>query len=276
MHAKPPAPLSLCVALVLCTLVPGCIMPSAGRFTFLPQSHRLLESARALRDGCTGLPPVPRELDKHALPAYTVEPGDVLLIQPAELDSPVRLPADQPVMPDGSIHLGRYGRLVVAGKTPAEIEAEVQALVAAHGGDIGLITVRLVTRQSKVYYVLGDVNAPGAFPLCGRETVLDGILTAGGLTERASRRGILLSRPTHPDECRIVLPVCYPEIVQLGDTSTNYQLRPGDRIYVPSRSFWEEFCPWMDKKDAACVPCGRSAAVQLVPPPDALPDPSPP
>src|SRR5207244_3519626 len=83
------------------------------------------------------------------------------------------------------------------------------------------------TRVSKVYYVLGEVNAPGSFTLSGRETVLDGILAAGGLNERASRRNIILSRPTHPDSCRVVLPICYYEIVQLGDTSTNYQLAPG-------------------------------------------------
>jgi hypothetical protein len=37
-----------------------------------------------------------------------------------------------------------------------------------------------------------------------------------------------------------VLPICYPEIVQLGDTTTNYQLAPGDRIYVPSKTTCEQ------------------------------------
>ena len=114
------------------------------------------------------------------------------------------------------------------------------------------ITVRLVTRQSKVYYVLGDVNAPGAFPLAGRETVLDAILAAGGLTDRASRANIILSRPTPPDNCRVVLPICYLEIVQLGDTSTNYQIAPGDRIYVPTRTMWEE----ITHSQKGCPPCG--------------------
>src|SRR5262249_37300259 len=147
------------------------------------------------------------------------------------------------------------------------IEAAIGVLVAAQVKDVGPITVRLVTRQSKVFYVLGDVNAPGAFPLNGRETVLDGILAAGGLTDRACRHGIILSRPTHPDACRVVLPICYNEIVQLGDTATNYQLQPGDRIFVPSRSFWEELCPWLAKKEKDCSPCARPAV-----PCTALPD----
>src|SRR5204862_7169157 len=131
--------------------------------------------------------PVPRELAKVALPAYVVEPGDVLLVQPADLDSPARFPADQTVLPDGKIDLGRYGRLAVAGKTDEQIEREVEAAVAAKTPKAGPITVRIVARNSKVYYVLGQVNAPGSFPLQGRETVLDGLVAAGGLNARASR-----------------------------------------------------------------------------------------
>lgn len=52
----------------------------------------------------------------------------------------------------------------------------------------------------------------------------------------------------------MVLPICYREIVQVGDTSTNYQIAPGDRIYVPTRTFTEELC--RNKPD--CPPCGRT------------------
>jgi protein involved in polysaccharide export with SLBB domain len=183
--------------------------------------------------------PLPRELHKQLQPPFVVEPGDVLLMQPVELDSPVRLPSDQTVLPDGTIDLGRYGRPVVAGKRVEDIEAIVQATVQAQTKDAGLIHVRLITRQSKVYYVLGEVNNPGAFPVIGRETVLDAILAAGGLTVKASRQNIILSRPSPPEGCRMVLPICYPQIVQLGDTTTNYQITAGDRIYVPTRTLCE-------------------------------------
>ena len=226
---------------LLMILMSGCSVFPTNQMTLFPEGHRLLDAARVVRDTAGGPQPLPRELDKQPLPAYVVEPGDVLLIQPSDLDSPIRLPGDQPVMPDGTISLGKYGQIVVAGKTVDEIEGTVRALVQAQAGDGTSITVRVVTRTSKVYYVLGDVNAPGAFPLTGRETVLDGLLAAGGLTDRASRRNIILSRPTPPTGCRVVLPICYPEIVQLGDTTTNYQLAPGDRIYVATRTFWEEF-----------------------------------
>jgi len=201
----------------------------------------LLATAKSVRQPTGTTLALPRELNKHVTESYVVEPSDVLLVVAADLDSPVHMPGDQPVLPDGTINLGRYGRLVVAGKTVDEIEVMVRAAVQAHtqGQEVGPFTARVVTRVSKVYYVLGEVSAPGAFPLTGRETVLDGILAAGGLTDRASRSDIILSRPTHPDSCRIVLPICLREIVQLGDTTTNYQLAPGDRIFVASKTPFE-------------------------------------
>ena len=107
----------------------------------------------------------------------------MLLVQPSSLDSPVRLPGDQPVLPDGTIHLGRYGHLQAAGKTVEAVQRDVNALLAAEVKDGGPVVVRLVSRESKVFYVIGEVNAPGAFPLRGREAVLDAILMAGGLCE---------------------------------------------------------------------------------------------
>jgi polysaccharide export outer membrane protein len=218
--------------------------------SLFPEGHQLIPVAKSMRTTCLAPLALPRELDKHSSPPYTVEPGDVLLVQPVSLDSPVRLPGDQPVLPDGTINLGCWGRLPVAGHTVDQIEAAVRALVEAQVKAPVPICVRIVARLSKVYYVLGEVNAPGAFPLSGRETVLDAIVAAGGLNNRASRKNIILSRPTKPGECRVVLPICYEEIVQLGDTTTNYQIAAGDRLYVPTRG-WDD-C----KKNKCCWPCG--------------------
>jgi len=216
--------------------VAGCSSLSGGAGSpFTPRAHKLLDEAKSIRSVNSAPLSVPRELEKQPLPTYVVEPGDVLLVQPTDLDSPARMPGDQPVLPDGTINLGKYGHLLVAGKTVPEIEGMVKSAVAVQTKDAGFISVRLVSRQSKVYYVLGEVNAPGSFQLNGRETVLDAILSAGGLNDRAAPNNIILSRPSKPNECRTVLPVCYKQIVQLGDTTTNYQIAPGDRIYVPGK-----------------------------------------
>jgi protein involved in polysaccharide export with SLBB domain len=256
----------------------GCSSPSGGKLTLFPEGHHLIEPARVLREISSPPPGVPRELDKCVAGPYTVEPGDVLLIQPGSLDSPVRLPGDQPILPDGTIQLGRFGRLNVAGKPVEAIELEVNAHIKAQVPESGPLLVRLVIRDSKLFYVLGEVNAPGSFPLKGRETVLDAIVAAGGLNCNASRR-IILVRPTSPESCRLVLPVHYNAIVQLGDTTTNYQIKAGDRVYVPSKSMWEDIKACFDKsKDCTPLPmpCHLNPAATLAPPVVVAPKPGEP
>ena len=231
---------------VIPIVLSGC-SSSGNSLGLLSERSDLIDAARAVR--ATTPAPLPRELDKHPTEAYVVEPGDGLLVLPAELDSPVRLPSDQTVMLDGTIDLGKYGRPVVSGKTVEEIEKIVNASVAGKSKEASFVSVRLINRVTKRYYVLGEVHTPGAFTLQGSETVLDGIMAAGGLNTAASQKEIILVRPSHPEGCRTVLAICYPEIVQLGDTSTNYQLRPGDRIYVATKCFLEGL------HKAPCVTC---------------------
>jgi len=245
--------MSLCAMILL---LPGCSSSPGNPLGIFPEGQHLLPATKAMRKAAPEALPLPRELDKQLAPDFVIEPGDVLLVQPADLDSPIRIPGDQPVLPDGSIHLGKFGRVIVVGLTIEQVEQAVRAQIVRQTKDAGPMNVRLVSRQSKVFYVLGEVNAPGAFPLQGRETVLDAVLAAGGVNNRAALKKITLSRPTPPNHCRAVLPVCYEEIVQLGDTSTNYQIQAGDRIFVPTRSMWDAMCQQSGKKD--CPPCGQS------------------
>jgi protein involved in polysaccharide export with SLBB domain len=251
-------PLTLAV-LLAATLSGGC-NTIASTLGFTPPVHKLIPPAEQFRMQAVNPAPLAKELDKAPLPAYVVEPGDTLSVEPVDLDSPVRLPGNQPVLPDGTIDLGKYGRPAIAWKTVPQIETEVRQLIAgqtpAKDRAAATVTVRLIGRESKVFYVLGEVNAPRAYPLAGRETVLDGILIAGGLTRQADAKKVIVSRPSRPEGCRTVLPVCYNQIVQLGDTSTNYQLQPGDRIYVPSQSPIDDFVKKLrNRGQPECGPC---------------------
>ena len=244
----------------------------ASTLGFSPPIHKLIDSAEAIRTSQPQAAALPSELNKQVLAAYNLEPGDTLAVEPAELESPVRLPGSQPVLPDGTIDLGKVGKPVVAGLTVTQAEAEVQKLVdrvykgkadpddPAKDRTLTIVTARLVGRESKVYYVLGEANAPRSFPLAGRETVLDGIIAAGGITRQADTEKIILSRPTQPEGCRIVLPICYNNIVQLGDTSTNYQLLPGDRIFIPSKSALDGLNFGHKKNKQNCTPCNAPQA----------------
>ena len=210
---------------------------------------------------------LPRELDKDVLPGHYLIPGDVLVIEPVKLDSIVRLPADQRVLADGTVDLGGYGRVVVAGSTLEVAEALIERTIydrADPSDELELddieVNVRLIQANHR-YYVLGEVNSPGIYEMRGFETVLDGILEAGGLTSGASTCDIILTRPTGPSCCRVTLPVCYREITQLGDAETNYQLRPGDRIVVASRGCCDDLCFWRGVQTCQrCCKCQTACA----------------
>lgn len=269
--------------------ITGCGTAGGGGFSLFPSRHRLLEDAKIISSHAPRHAALPRELQKHAFGPYIVEPGDGLLIEPASFDAPLRFAPDQTVLPDGTIDLGRYGRPIVAGRTLEDIEAMIHAAVDAHApspepepavrplfGNAPLPTtppvpdqperfnVRLINPESKVFYVLGEVHAPGAFPLVGRETVLDAIMAAGGLSNRADQCAIILARATDPDGCRLVLPICYRAIVQLGDSTTNYQIMPGDRVFVATRSCWDEICGCFKKDECPlCRGCHRPCGAEV-------------
>ena len=232
----------------------GCSTTSPGAQS--NPGNRISKSALELRSQAPVPQALPTELEKQMLAEYVVWPGDVLRAEAVDLDSPIRLPADQPVQIDGKIDLGGYGRLYVAGLTLEAAEKLVQTTIKAKTKEAGDVRLRLLTAESKTYFVLGEVNAPGEFTLTGREAVLNGIVRAGGLTSNADVSKILVSRPSRPCECRKVMPVCYRDIVQIGDTSTNYQLMPGDRIFIPKRSYWEAFLKFMGCRKE-CDPCER-------------------
>src|SRR5262245_37605059 len=84
-------PTNRCLLSSLCTLVllqAGCSSPGNPLGLF-PEGQRLLPVTKEMRQAAPEPLPLPRELDKQLAPDYIIEPGDVLLVQPADLDSPI-------------------------------------------------------------------------------------------------------------------------------------------------------------------------------------------
>jgi polysaccharide export outer membrane protein len=140
------------------------------------------------------------------------------------------------VRPDGTIGLGTYGSVPVVGLTLDETRQAIEAKLSQFL-DKPEISVDVFAYNSKVYYVVTDGGGYGEgvypFPITGNETVLDAISKINGLPAVASKRRIWLARPdpTHQGCCNCY-PVDWNGVVRCGDTRTNYQVMPGDRVYV--------------------------------------------
>ncbi|MEX0977577.1 MAG: polysaccharide biosynthesis/export family protein [Pirellulales bacterium] len=139
------------------------------------------------------------------------------------------------VAPDGTVNLGTYGSVYVAGMTLEQTKAAIDGQLAndLDGPDV---SVSVFAYNSKVYYVvtegagLGDTVA--RFPITGNETVLDALTQVNGLSRVSSKR-IWVARPMPGGSgCDSILPVNWKEITQGAATATNYQVLPGDRIFI--------------------------------------------
>ncbi len=238
----------------------GC---SSLGLSLWPTSFPLLNQTKDLAAASPRPTGLNHELAKATLPEYYIEAGDRILIESTALDSEFRAIGDQKVQVDGSVDIGQYGRLRVAGMTVEAIEFMIEERIREVDGEPEAINVQLIETNAATVYVLGEVGSPGSYPIDGNETVLDAILMAGGLTSSASPCDIVLVRPTNPSDCRVVLPVCYRQLTQIGDATTNYQVQPGDRIVVGARTLCEELAFW--KQRTQCEGCACSHCVECAP-----------
>lgn len=154
------------------------------------------------------------------------------------------------VRPDGTISLGMYGAVYVAGMTLGQVKCTIENHLAAYLVN-PQISVDVFAYNSRKIYIIADGAGYGqqvvALPATGNETVLDAISRVQGLPAVASLKKIWVSRPApagHP--CSQILPVDWKAITQAGQTTTNWQLLPGDRIYV-SCDPWICTYNWLDK-----------------------------
>ena len=260
-----------CVAVVI-TLLIYCGGCSALGFPANSVAHTLTDNTKAVIEHAPRLNTVARERAKTVNPVHYLQPGDELLIELIDNEAEIQLPADQRVLADGTIDLGKYGRAVIASMTLEQAESTVHDYIETMESKPFIVNIRLIQGVHR-YYVIGEVNSPGAFPLIGHETVLDAIMEAGGLTNKASACDLLLARPTDPCSCRVALPVCYRAITQLGDTTTNFHLKPGDRIFVGKQSLCEEvrsYCHGGESCERCCKVQRACANPNLID--NALPD----
>jgi polysaccharide export outer membrane protein len=139
------------------------------------------------------------------------------------------------VFNDGTINLHKCGMVYVSGKTVTEARAAVQARLAQYfdAPDVG---VDVMQYNSKSYYVITETRVGNGtlwrFPITGNETVLDAIAQMER-TAPMSSKTIWISRraPTSVGREQI-LPVDWDAIAHSAITDTNYQIMPGDRVYV--------------------------------------------
>jgi polysaccharide export outer membrane protein len=164
---------------------------------------------------------------------YVLQPPDEIEVQCSRV--PEIHGQRQRIRPDGKISFETLGEMEVAGRTTEQIanilRGKVLELYKLEGEKP--IDIRIVTFQSKVFYVLGQVRSPGPKIYTGRDTTLTAIAHAG-LNPMAWKENIQVIRPSKDKSIKPkIFAVNFERMTAHGDTSKDVLLQEGDIIYVP-------------------------------------------
>lgn len=159
---------------------------------------------------------------------YRVGPKDLLEISVFGLDE---LNKTVRVTEDGKITLPLLGEVEVEGLTKAELEVKLKQLLEEKWLHDPQVTIFIQEHQSKRVSVLGAVGSPGPYELLGRQTLLQIISQAGGLTQEAGNEIIVMRQL--PDGTSTSLKISIDDLILKGDATLNIPLQPDDTVIIP-------------------------------------------
>ncbi|MEO8128030.1 MAG: polysaccharide biosynthesis/export family protein [Bryobacteraceae bacterium] len=154
---------------------------------------------------------------------YRIGPEDVLYIRvwkEPEFSGPVQ------VRPDGKFTLPIVGDIAASGLTPVELASRVTDALKSQIKEPEVM-VALQSVQSKKYYITGEVNRSGIFPLVVPVTVLEALTNAGGFREFARKNKITIVRGSERIKFN------FNEVIKGKKLEQNIMVKDGDYIVVP-------------------------------------------
>jgi polysaccharide biosynthesis/export protein len=157
--------------------------------------------------------------------AYKIGVGDVLHIvvwaEPQFTETAV-------VRPDGKVSLPLVSELEVAGQTPEAVQQTLtERLVKFVRKPRVTVTVQEI--HSRMVYITGEVQRPGAYPLLDVMNVVQLVARSGGLTDFAKQKQVYVLRAVNSARVN----VNYEKVLKGQAPQQNVELAPGDTVVVP-------------------------------------------
>jgi polysaccharide export outer membrane protein len=158
-------------------------------------------------------------------PDYRIGAGDVLRVSVWEEP---QFTTSAVVRPDGKISIPLVSDLSVSGMTPGAAQnllTDQLTRFVKHPQ----VTVIVEEIHSRIVYVTGEIQHPGAYPLIGPTNVVQLIARAGGPTEFAKKKDVYV---LHQDG-GLRIKVNYQMVLAGKHLEENIGLNPGDTVVVP-------------------------------------------
>ena len=135
--------------------------------------------------------------------------------------------AGETVRPDGKITMPLIGDLQAAGTTPDQLKDEItDTLTKDYMNLPPHVSVIVLKVLSKNYYINGEINKPGKYPLTVPTTVMQALVNAGGFRDFANRKHIKIQRGAK------FFNFNYNEVAKGKHPEQDILLEPDDKIFV--------------------------------------------
>lgn len=176
---------------------------------------------------------------------YRIRPGDVLQIEVLE-DATLNRSAI--VLPDGQITLPVAGTIRVAGRSLAQVQADLAQRLAPGFATTPTVYVSMsalaerpastpAAARTIAIYVLGAANAPGKVEVAPGSTFLQALAQAGGASPFAAKKRIQLRRVDKSGVERVYK--LDLDAIENGASGGSTRLVNGDVIVIPQRKLFE-------------------------------------
>lgn len=190
-----------------------------------------------LSGGCTSqvkLTDQPQIAEETSQREYLIGPGDTLQVfvwRNPELSAVV------PVRPDGKITTPLVEDVVASGKTSTQLAREMEQRLALYvKNPVVTVTVtNFVGLFNEQIRVVGEATKPSSLAYRENMTVLDVLISVGGLTEFADGNKARIVRIVDGQQQQIG--VRLNDLLKDGDISANMRMMPGDILIIPESWF---------------------------------------
>jgi polysaccharide export outer membrane protein len=217
-------------------------MRSRRTLTALPLAAMTLST---LLSGCsTGNGSAGRELPPAAFVSTSEGPGEEYVIGPLdELTIFVwrnpELGAKVQVRPDGRITTPLISEMPAVGKTPAMLADDIKLQLSQYIENpiVSVIVNNFSGTYSQQIRIVGATEKPASLPYRANMTLLDAMISVGGLSEYAAGNRARLIRYDRASGKQKEYKVRLGDLLKRGDSAANVRLAPGDVIIIPESMF---------------------------------------
>ena len=144
---------------------------------------------------------------------YRLAPGDKMHVIVFGEET---LTGDYVLTSAGNLSFPLVGSIPATDKTVEQLQAALAAALA--DGFVKNPRVSMQVISFRPFYILGEVNKPGEYPVSTGLTLEQAVASAGGYTYRANTRRIALKRATETREGLIDLRDAPSVVIRAGDT----------------------------------------------------------